>query len=456
MKALIVDDDVHMAKMLANTLIRRVGVSAEYTASPKEAETLLSRNAYDILVTDIFMDEKSGLDLMEYTKRTSAETQIVVITASNAVELAVRCLKNGACDYLIKPFELDEFIISMNNLVERIRLKQENTAIREMLTDQFGFHNIIGASPKMLQVVEDIRRASDIDAPVLIHGESGTGKELVARALHVAGSRKNKRFIAVNCAAIPEEIFESELFGHTKGSFTGADRDKKGLFEQAAGGTVFLDEISEMPYPLQAKLLRVLELKKVRRVGDFQEIDVDFRIVAASNRDLATQIRKQLFREDLYFRLNVITLELPPLRERPEDIMPLIQHYLSRRGLMLRFTRQAEELLCRYRWQGNVRELNNMIERLLFKGKPLVDVDDLPAEVAGPQGQCPAPVYTDVTYADAKNMAIDEFTRNYLTQAMLQHEGNVSAAARESGVDRPNFLRLLKKYSINPERYRSS
>jgi DNA-binding NtrC family response regulator len=367
-------------------------------------------------------------------------------------------MKKGAHDYLLKPFQGDELILTVRKIFERKALIAENLYLKEGLKSRYRYSELIGRSSKMADLFAVIANVAHSRSSVLIQGESGTGKELIARAIHFNGSRADKMFVPINCSAIPENLLESELFGHVKGAYTGATESKKGLFEYADQGTLFLDEIGDLSRALQAKLLRVLEDGRIRRVGDFKELGVDVRIVAATNKDIAELIRKGEFREDLFYRLSVIPVIVPPLRERRDDIKVLAEHFVKQFGdgkdSGIAFTKEALEILKDYPWPGNVRELKNLVERLsILKPGKTVAPEDLPAEMIG-NGRPSPDAGMGLHYQDAKNRVLDEFNRRFITEALTNNDGNVSRASEYTGMDRGNFQRLMRRYGIQSSAFR--
>ena len=367
-RVLVVDDEQSMRQMVAIAL-RKEGHDVVMAEDGEVASRELQASKVDLVVSDIKMPGFDGIELLRFAREHSPHTEVILMTAYTSTESAIEALRLGAYDYVSKPFEIDELIVTVNHALERRALRNENLYLRRELSDRHRVGELVGRSPAMRRVFDLIERLADSDITVLITGESGTGKELVARAVHQRGARTEAPFVTINCAAVPAQLLESELFGHVKGSFTGADRDKEGLFIAAQGGTLLLDEIGEMPMEMQPKLLRVLEDRKVRPVGATREQPIDVRVLAATNRDLRQEAAAGRFREDLYYRLNVIQIDLPPLRERTEDVPLLAEHFLDNligddeAATISGFSRRAKELLERYTWPGNVRELANAVRR---------------------------------------------------------------------------------------------
>src|SRR5881397_803474 len=385
-RVLVVDDERSMRELLA-IMLKQAGHDVTVADGGEAAIRALQSNAFDLVITDLRMRQVDGLAVLRAAKEHSPQTVVLVVTAFASTETAVEAMKLGAYDYLTKPFKLDEIKLTIANALERKRLQDENQALKRQLRRERGFESFIGKSRQMLDIFDTIRKAAESDSTVLVTGESGTGKELVARAIHDESPRRNGPFVSVNCGAIPETLMESELFGHAKGAFTGAVADTVGLFSAAAGGTLFLDEITEVPPSVQVKLLRAIQEREIRRVGDTRDVKVDVRLIAASNRDVAKAVADGVLREDLFYRLNVIPIHLPPLRERREDIAFLVAHFIQKfskelgrdvRGV----TPQAMAVLERYHWPGNIRELENAIERAIVLGTgEMLGLESLPESV---------------------------------------------------------------------------
>ncbi len=385
-KILVVDDETPSREALG-LLLKSAGFEITGAATGHEAFELLTAGSFDIVITDLFLPDLNGIDILKRVKALSPAMEVILITGHASAETAVRAMKEGAFDYITKPLNLDELRMIIDKALEKRRLLSENVYLKKQLRDKFEFANIIGSSPAMQKVFNRMKRIIKTDSTVLVMGESGTGKEIVAKAIHFNGHRKDKPFIAVHCGAIPESLLESELFGHMKGSFTGAVRDKIGKFEAADQGTIFLDEIGTMPMHLQTKLLRVLQEQEVERIGSNRPIKLDVRIISATNQNLEEEVKGGNFRDDLFYRLNVIPLNLPPLRERREDILSLVKHFLQKnckemKRPMMTLTKEVLEALELYHWPGNVRELENIVERTvaLTEGNQIT-LDDLPSAI---------------------------------------------------------------------------
>jgi DNA-binding NtrC family response regulator len=436
---LVVDDDLQFRETLV-TRFARHGFAVQSAGNGEEALGLAQRRNFDVAVFDMMMPGMSGLELLKHFKEFHPECEVILLTGQGSIETAVEAMKLGAYDYLKKPFSLKDLESVAGKAFERRRLRKENTQLKEIIQRAQPANDMIGSSPAMQEVFRLIERAGPSDKAILIQGESGTGKELVARALHRHSSRADKPMVVINCAALPEPLLESELFGHERGSFTGAVSAKPGLFEVADEGTLFIDEIGELPGSLQAKLLRVLEDGSLRRIGSVQERRVNVRLLAATNRNLAQDVEAGRFREDLYYRINVMSLELPPVRERTGDIPLLVAHFL---GTAREIEPAALEAMQRYRWPGNVRQMINALERAkILSDSETIRERDLPREVV-----------SSVTAHRSSNPLemIDDLgaiQRGKVIEVLRRESGNKSKAARALGVDRRKLYRLLEKYSI--------
>lgn len=442
---LVVDDDAEYRGTVVRRLTRR-GYQIQEAGDGETALQLLQRRQFDIALLDMVMPGMSGVDLAEQLKQIQPECEVVLLTGQGTVESAVRAMKVGAFDFLTKPCPLAELEVVLEKALAQRRLVKENVQLREVLSRSQSKTEMVGQSPAMREVYHLIERAGPTDKAILIQGESGTGKELVAKALHQHSRRADKPLVVINCAALAETLLESELFGHEKGSFTGAIAAKPGLFEIADGGTLFIDEIGEMPGSLQPKLLRVLEDGSMRRIGSVKERRVDVRIIAATNRDMAAEVRAGRFREDLYYRINVMSLQLPPLRERVGDILPLVKSFL---GDDWRIEPEAMELIERYSWPGNIRQLINAIDRAkILADDKLIRVRDLPREVTHlhPEPAVRAASSPASTHADPTTLA--SLQRAHIVDTLQRERGNKARAARALGVNRRSLYRLLERYGI--------
>lgn len=442
-KVLVVDDDQEMCELIHDLLIEE-GERVEITTNGKEVLPLVSDGDFDLVIIDLVMKEMNGLELFRQIKEIRPDTAVIIITAFGTIESAIEAMKLGAYDYITKPFKNEEIKLVTQKAINEIFLRKEIVRLRSEVERKYRFDNIIGKSKPMQEVFDLIRRISDGPCNVLITGESGTGKELVAKAIHYNSPRKESPFIPVNCAAIPENLLESELFGHLKGSFTDAKKDKAGLFEEAEGGTIFLDEISELSTLLQAKLLRVIQEREIRRVGSTKSTKIDVRITAATNLDLDEEVKKKRFREDLYYRLNVIRINVPPLKNRRDDIPLLLDYFTQRLSERLKknikgIARDTLVFLMEYTWPGNVRELENLIERaiILAKGE-LITMNDLPSELLRTKGR-------KASYEITENhmVSLDEFEKAYILKVLERTSGNKFRAAEILGIDRKTLYRKL-------------
>jgi two-component system response regulator HydG len=449
---LIIDDRENMLKMMSNLLQDDFEVM---TCNSGEAGLeSFRKDPTDLVVTDIRMPDVTGMEILRSVKKLSPDTEVILMTAYAEVSQAVEAMKDGAYDYVTKPFEPDDMVLTLQKALERKRLRERTAMLEQEVEERFGFSEIIGESPTMHRAFELARKAASSDTTVLLTGESGTGKELFARAIHYSGPRSKSRFVAVNCAAIPKDLIESELFGHVKGAFSGASRDKPGLFEEADGGTLLLDEVTELPHDMQAKINRALEQREVRRVGDTRDRPVDVRVIASSNRDLKQAIEQNTLREDLYFRLNVFPIHLPPLREREGDVPLLLSHFLGEfageEARSYHIEPEARDLLLRYSWPGNVRELRNAIERAVALCDDKRIARDLFALHDGAELSAPA-VHADLSYREAMDRMTAESQREYLMAVLKKYDGNVTRAAEHAGIERESLHRLMRKCGVSSD-----
>lgn len=452
---LVVDDEQSMREFLV-ILLQREGYAVEDCENASCALNLLQKNNYDLVISDVNMPNLNGMALLEMIKKVSPETAVLMITAYTTAEQAVEAMKLGAYDYLAKPFKVEEIKVVVKNALEKRSLKQENVRLKRVVDERYSFSGIIGKSRKMQVVFSVIEKVAASVANVFISGESGTGKELVAKAIHYNGPRRDKPFVAINCGAIPETLMESEFFGHQKGSFTGAVADRAGLFEQAEGGTLFLDEIGEVPVQLQAKLLRVLQERRFRRIGGIREIAADVRIIAASNRNLEEEVKEGNFREDLFYRINVVEVQLPPLRERREDIPLLIEHFYKKFVSGPRdkevITPEALNALQAYAFPGNVRELENLVERCLVMGDRQIVLDCLPPQITS---RCSGRSDGRGTQLPEEGMELecylDTIEKSFLLQALAKSGGVKKKAAELLGLSFRSFRYRLSKFGLDDE-----
>jgi len=454
-RILVVDDELSMREFIS-ILLEREGYEVLSAADATTALERLAASTIDLVISDVQMPGLNGLELLARIRETSPETAVLLITAYSTAEQAVEAMKLGAYDYLAKPFKVEEIKVLVHNALEKRDLKRENVMLREKAKVCAGFGNLIGTSPRMRDLFALLSKVADSASTVLILGESGTGKELAARAVHDNSPRKTKPFVAVNCGAIPETLIESELFGHAKGAFTGAVGERAGLFEQAQGGTLFLDEIGELPLAMQTRLLRVLQEREVRRVGGSSTKKVDVRVLAASNRDLAEQVKEGSFREDLYYRINVVQVTMPPLRERIEDIPLLIEHLAAKHGLIAAgsgiITSEALKCLMNYQFPGNVRELENIVERSLVLSRDKITLESLPTPVRGSAKRFD--LHSPVAIPDegiALEPALEQLEKQYLLKALEKSNGVKKKAAELLGMSFRSFRYKLAKYELATE-----
>jgi two-component system, NtrC family, response regulator PilR len=455
-KILVVDDEQSMRDFLA-IMLKKEGHDVVTAENGTSALKAVQSEIFDLVISDVKMSGMDGIDVLKSTKDISPETIVIMITAFATTETAIEAMKLGAYDYIIKPFKIDELKLIINNSLEKRHLRKENILLKREIESRAGFANFIGKSEPMQRVFALIQRVAETSSTVLITGESGTGKELVARAIHCNSSRRNGPFVTVNCGALPETLLESELFGYMKGAFTGATSNKQGLFEAAHGGSIFLDEISTTPLTLQVKLLRVLQEREFMRVGGTTDIKVDVHIVAASNKDLLAEVEKGLFREDLYYRLNVIPVHLPPLRERKEDIPPLIDFFLGkyakRDGESLRPNKMdpsALKILMNYQWPGNVRELENMIERLMIMTSgETIGLEHIP-DAMNTAHPCSELVTLNIP-EEGLNLEylLEEAEKTLLNKALEKTGGVKTEAAKLLGLSFRSFRHRLQKYDTS-------
>jgi two-component system NtrC family response regulator len=458
-RLLVVDDEEPQRVMLSN-ILGRAGFEVATAADGSQALARLKEAPFDLMLTDQRMPSMDGLELLERVRRSHRSLPVVLMTAHGTVSTAVEAMKRGASDYLTKPFERDELLVVVEKAIRQRRLEDEVVSLRGALRERYRLDNLVGGAPSMQEVFALIERVSATDVPVLIMGESGTGKELVARAIHQNSGRVTGPFVALNCAAVPETLLESEFFGHERGAFTGATRAHEGRFEQAQGGTLFLDEIGAMRVDLQAKLLRAIQEGEVQRIGSTATRKVDVRILAASCEDLEQAIRNRTFREDLYYRLNVVPIELPPLRDRQEDLPMLVDHFVSRAAKKfgrdgIRVAPEVLDRLQRHSWPGNVRELENCIERMvvLAHGERLTS-DDVPSGIGDP---------VQISLASLEGFDLPpggvrllELEKHLIQQALRRTRGNLRPAARLLGISYKTLQYRLRKHALDREAFNES
>ncbi|MBW2146059.1 MAG: sigma-54-dependent Fis family transcriptional regulator [Deltaproteobacteria bacterium] len=450
LKILVVDDEENMLHMLS-AILRREGYSVTTALSGQKGLEAMETEPFDFVLADIRMPGMDGMALLDEIQKLGHDTTVIMMSAYGSVDIALEAVKRGAYDYISKPFKSGEVALALKKALERERLRRENIRLRRTVEKEFGLEGMIARSPGLRGVVQAIRRVADLRTTVLIQGESGTGKELVARAIHQNGVRKDRPFVAVNCGAIPENLLESELFGHTKGAFTDARSARKGLFEEAHGGTLLLDEVGELPLNLQVKLLRVLQEGEIRLVGGVKTTPIDVRVVASTIRDLALEVKEGRFREDLFFRLNVFPIQVPPLRERPDDIPPLVEHFVDkcRRQVgkdVVGVEPRAMERLLRYPWPGNVRELENVIERaIIMADSERIREEDLLIERR-------RSIRVPLSMALGEELSVKRVGRmveaDLIRRALDRTDGNRTRAARLLEMSHPSLLAKMKQYGI--------
>ncbi len=453
-RILIVDDEENFRHMLSVILIKE-GYEVETASNGEEALQKVIGSPFDQVLCDIRMPRMDGLELLREMRKSGTEAITIMMSAYGTVDIAIEAMKLGAYDYISKPFKPDEIILTLRKAEEREQLRKENQLLRKEIAKEYSFENIVSKNEKMQKIFDVIKKVAQYRSTVLITGESGTGKELVARALHYNSERSQNPFIPVNCGAIPENLLASELFGHAKGAFTDAIRTKKGLFEEADGGTLFLDEIGELPGQLQVKLLRVLQDGEIRRIGEAKSIQIDVRIVAATVKDLQKEVNEGRFREDLFYRLNVLPIHIPPLRERKEDIPLLIRHFIGKYNQVLvksveDIDRSGLEALMNYKWYGNVRELENTVERaIVLTDKNYIQLENLPVEIQNFREESQPEPMPDEEYSIKR--ASRSLEMNLIRKALSKTKGNHTHAARLLEISHRALLYKIKEYEITEE-----
>ena len=455
----IVDDEPGMLEVCEDTLNALSGVEIEVESDSRKAAKRLAENGFDLLLTDIRMPGVDGIELLRIAREKDPNLPVLILTAYPSVETAVESMKLGASDYIVKPFNTDDLLATVKRLIEEQQLRDENQLLRRQIERSYAFGEMLGKSEAMQKIFHTIGRVAETDVDVLVLGETGTGKELVARSLHQRSSRASKRFVPVDCGAIPKELMESEFFGHEKGAFTGAQGRNLGLLEYANQGTIFLDEIGHLSLALQAKLLRALQERTIRRLGSNRQLDIDVRVVAATSLDLDAEVKAGRFRIDLYYRINVARVDLPPLREREGDIPllaeRLLKNYAAEMGRQeTELSPETLEVLSAYSWPGNIRELQNVLKRTLAMVRHQTIVpEDLPDPIVAAAGRPPSSSSAGGFFAQ-RERRVGSFEREYLTQLLAQTGGDVSQAARDAQLPRGTLYRLLKNHALDPADFR--
>jgi two-component system response regulator AtoC len=453
-RILIVDDEENFRHMLS-VILKKENYDVETASNGEEGLKKVTLSSFDQILCDIRMPQMDGMEFLSQAQKLGVDATIIMMSAYGTIDTAIEAMKLGAYDYISKPFKPDEIILTLKKAEERERLRKENEFLRKEVQKEYSFKNIVSKNEKMLNIFEVIKKVAPYKSTILITGESGTGKELIARALHYSSDRAQLPFIPVNCGAIPENLLESELFGHVKGAFTDAIRTKKGLFEEADGGTLFLDEIGELPSQLQVKLLRVLQDGEIRRVGESKSIQIDVRIITATAKDLIKEVNENRFREDLFYRLNVLPIHIPPLRERKEDIPLLVQHFINKYSESMNknvvgITSKALDALINYRWYGNVRELENTIERaVVLTDRENIELENLPIEIQNFQDQIQLAPLAEEEYSIKKTSRFLEM--NLIKKALKKTKGNHTHAARLLEISHRALLYKIKDYGIAEE-----
>ena len=459
-KILVIDDEQDMLSG-CQKFLEDAGYAVVVAESGEKGLALYEKENPDLVIVDLKMPKIDGMAVLQSIMARDREAVVVIVfTGYGTIEEAVEAIKAGAFDFIQKPFEPDAFLIVIKRALKLRHVRVENRALKQMLDTRFRFENIIGNSEAITQVFDLIRKISTTSANVLITGESGTGKELVAQCIHANSKRSHKPFVPLNCGGLPEHLVESELFGHTKGAFTDAKQNHAGLIEHARGGTFFLDEIGELPMPLQVKFLRVLEDHKIRRLGSNQEIEIDIRLICATNRKIEALIEAGRFREDLFYRINTFEIHLPPLRERQGDIQLLAHHFLNyfaetSEKAVQGISTEAMDVLCDYNWPGNVRELMHVMERaVVLSDADAIQVEDLPENLIAQTADTLSSAQTDLSFQEAKDAVVEKFERTFIDRLLKAHNGNVSRAARQNEMTRHRLQRLISKYAIDVSTYR--
>ena len=458
-KILIVDDEPEMLEICSDTLTQK-GLPVRTESSSLRALELIKNDDFDLLLLDIKIPEIDGITFLKKTKEITPNLPVIMLTGFPTIETAVESMKLGAFDYLTKPFTPEQLSAAVERALEHKRLKDENILLTHHLEHDYKFDDLIGQSDGIKQICELIKQVADSEVDVLINGESGTGKELVARSIHNHSSRKRHRFVPIDCGAIPENLLENELFGHERGAFTDARHTTMGLLEFAHQGTLFLDEVCELPIGLQAKLLRTLQERQFRKLGGKNLVSINVRVVAATNRNIEEEVKAQRFREDLFYRLNVFRINIPPLHQRPEDIQLLISYFLQRYNKEMNkniITVEPEimEMIESYPWPGNVRELQNILKRMMVLSKPsTLSLDSLPEEISKRVIEISRNGTAPDSFFYLRNNYLNQFEQDYFNKLLKQFKGNVTEAAQKSGLPKGTFYRLLSKHQITPDSFR--
>ncbi len=458
---LIVDDEVDMLSLLKRSLSPDLNCRVEIASSAEMALRMLETDSFDLVLADIRMPGMSGMELLEIIKQKEPETTVIMMTAYGHIDMAVNAMKSGAYDFITKPFDYDALVIRLEKALERSSLIKENIRLQRECRGESLFQNLAGKSPKMQRVYETIQMVAKNDLTVLITGESGTGKDLAARAVHALSERNKRQFVTVNCPTVPENILESELFGYKKGAFTHATQDKKGLFQEAHNGTIFLDEIGDISPTIQTKLLRVLQEKEIKPLGDSRTIQVNVRIIASTNQDLKEKIKKNEFREDFYYRLNVLPIKLPALKEHSEDIPLIASHLVEKhcRKLKKPLKKLSPELLTIFKgmpWKGNVREMENLIlQGILFSNDDEIQLHDVGLSAASGSMGTGTHVFHDLPYKEAKEQTLVHFNHAYIGSLLTACDGNVTHASKSCGMERQALQQIMRRYDIRASKYRS-
>ncbi len=458
---LIVDDEPDMLQLLKRSLEPELNCNVETASTGQEGLLQLEHTAFDLVLADIKMPGMNGLELLQQIKQDYPQQTVVMMTAFGQIETAVEAMRSGAYDFITKPFEHDALVLRLDKALERSRLIQENRQLQNRCLEPYIFEKMVGKSPAMQRVFETIQMVAKTDHTVLITGESGTGKDLTARAIHQLSHRRGGPFVAVNCPTVPENILESELFGYKKGAFTHATQNKTGLFQEAHNGTIFLDEIGDISPSIQTKLLRVLQEKEIKPLGDSRTIQVNVRIIASTNQDLQAKIKSHEFREDVFYRLNVLPIHMPALREKPEDIPLLAAHLLEKHAGELnrsgkKISAELMDIFCKRHWEGNIREMENVIiQGILFSADDTIQPADVGLQAAVKTAGVWDETWNGLLYKTAKEKTLQHFNQAYIGHLLSINDGNVTQAARASGMERQALQQIMRRYGIEASKYRS-